>query len=76
MNAMLGCKVCHIYLFGTIYVISEREEGIRADSHCLQGADPVLLFSLRQRLRNLFIHGLPYCQVWALSTHYFQGLDW
>lgn len=37
---------CHIYPFGTIYVISEGEECVRADSHCLQGADPVLLFSL------------------------------
>lgn len=37
--------VCYIYPFGTIYVISEGEEGIRADGHGLQGADPGLLFS-------------------------------
>lgn len=57
------------YPFGTINVISEGEEGVRTDGDGLQGADPVLLFSHRQRLRHLFIHRLPNCQVWALSTH-------
>lgn len=61
--------VCFSYPFCTIYVISEGEEGVRADSHTLQGADPVLLFSVRQKLRHLFIHRLPNCQVWALSQN-------
>lgn len=39
-------KVRYIYLFGTIDVISEGEEGVGADGHGLQRADPVLLFSL------------------------------
>lgn len=41
-----GLKVGEIYPFGTIYVISEGEEGVRADSDSLQRANPVLLFSL------------------------------
>lgn len=59
---------CYIHPFGTIYIISEGEEGVRADSHGLQGADPVLLFSCWQRLGHLFKHWLPKCQVWTLST--------
>ena len=65
---MLLWEVCYIYPFSTIYVISEGEEGVRADSYSLQGADPVLLFSFWQELRHFVILRLPYGQVWALST--------
>lgn len=62
------------YPFGTIDVVSEGKEGIRADDHRLQGADPVLLFSSSQRLGHLIKHGLPNRQIWTLPTekmHYF-----
>lgn len=55
-RARWSCDVLNTTPFCTIYVISEGEEGVRADSHTLQGADPVLLFSVRQKLRHLFIH--------------------
>lgn len=57
--------------FGPIYVVSEGEESIRADSHSLHGADPVLLLGLRQKLRDLIVHGLPDLKIWTLShkTH-------
>lgn len=56
------------YPFGTIDVVSEGKESVRADDHRAQGADPALLFSSRQKLRHLIKHGLPNRQIWTLPT--------
>ena len=55
------------YLPGAVHVVPEGEEGVGAEGHVLQGADPVLLLRLRQRLGNLLEHGLPGHQVRTLS---------
>lgn len=70
-------KYAELYLFGAVHVVPEREEGIRAQSNRLEGAQPVLTLRLRQLLRNLLKHGLPCVQVWALTnthTHTFRKL--
>lgn len=54
------------YPLGTVHVVSEGEEGVGAEGHRLQRAQPVLPLSLGQQLRNLLKHVLPRCQVWAL----------
>lgn len=46
MNTCFCEMICDIYPFGPIDVISEGEEGVGADGHGLQGADPVLLVGL------------------------------
>lgn len=55
--------LCAIYPFGAVDVVSEGEEGVGADSHSLQGADPVPPVGLGQRLRDLLVHRLPHRQV-------------
>lgn len=61
-------RVRSSYPFGTIDVVSEGKEGVRADDHRPQRADPALLFSSRQKLRHLIKHGLPNRQIWTLPT--------
>lgn len=56
-----------MYLSGTLHVVSEREESIRAEGHGLQGADPVLAFSIRKQLWYFLKKALPQSQVWALE---------
>lgn len=56
------------YPFGPVDVVSEGKEGVRAEDHRPQRADPVLLLSSRQRLGDLVKHGLPNGQIWALPT--------
>lgn len=56
-----------VYPFGAVHVVSEGEEGVRAERYSLQRAQPAVLLSLIQRLWDLLIHGLPYCQVRTLN---------